>query len=146
VTRAEVIDSLHVRVLFDDYFDPDTPQAAATARIYALPDSSAYAAGTRIVPGSAWDRDRRAPLPRPAAGDTAAQPPPDTVARPQRPPAQAAQAARPAPLLPARELVIELDSPLGPGSYVVVVSGAVNIHGLAGGGSARVQVAQPQAR
>jgi hypothetical protein len=147
VTRADVIDSLHVRLTFDDNFDPAVPQAQAAAQLYAMPDSVLFTTSARVAVANVWERERRAAAQAPAARDTVAA---DTVAAAQRPPP-----TQPAPQrgaqpqqqpLPSRELVVVLQAPLRPGSYMITVSGAQNIHGLAGGGTVRLQVAEPAGR
>jgi hypothetical protein len=141
-TRAEIVDSMRVRITFDDHFDPEQAQPAASAELHALPDSTAYGTARRILVGTVYDLERRTPPPQPrdtAAADTA-------VAQqvPQRTPAPARGGQAPQQPLPARELVIELDRPLRPGTYSVTVRNFVNIHGLTGGGVVRLQVQGPQ--
>jgi hypothetical protein len=151
VTRAEVVDSMRVRVTFDDYFDPARSMAEATAELYALPDSTLHAAASRIVVSTVFDQERRAAAAqRPAPADTL--PPPDTLAPPDptapppvaappvvQPPTPAGQAQQQAPL-PSRDLIIEFAAPLPPGSYSITVRNVVNIQGLSGGGTVRLQV------
>jgi hypothetical protein len=124
VRGAAAIDSLHVRVTTDDYIDADDV-AAARADVLLLPDSTAYATATAAVLEAVFTEQRRREA---AAADTAAEPP-----RPQP--------AAPAEALPAREIVFTLDRPLAPGSYVIVVRGLVNLHGLTGGGADDFEVA-----
>ncbi|HSJ24428.1 MAG TPA: Ig-like domain-containing protein [Longimicrobiales bacterium] len=134
VTRGEVVDSLHVRLIFDDHFDPAQSMAAASAEVHALADSSSYATATRIVPGTVFERERRAAPAAPpdtAAADTVTPPPPRQSQQPQQPP------------LPTRELVLELDRPLRPGRYSVTVRNVVNISGLAGEGVVVIEVQGP---
>jgi hypothetical protein len=163
VVRAAVVDSMRVRVTFDDYFDIDEPVLGATAEVHALPDSVPFAGARRLILAPLYERgraaaeaaERRAAEAAQAADtaaalrpDTAAAPRPDTAAAPRRadPAAAARPAARPAPrpdepLLPTREVIVELDRPLLPGlAYTITVAGAVNISGLAGGGVARFEV------
>lgn len=146
VARAEAVDSLHVRVVFDDYFDVDGPFDGVSAEVHALPDSVRYARGVRVVLAPVFERQRAAVTA--ARADTAAAAPPDTVAvtppdtaavpAPPRAPPRAPVAER--PLLPARDIVIVLDRSLQPGqSYAITVAGAVNISGLTGGGTAPFQ-------
>jgi hypothetical protein len=153
IVRAEAIDSLHVRVTFDDYFDPEQPLAGAAAEVHQLPDSTRVAGARRLLHGPLFDREHAAA--RAQRADTAAARP-DTAARQlgvvpparadtarPRPPAQAPAApAADRPLLPAREIVVELDRPLVPGAaHFITVAGVVNISGLTGGGTARFEAA-----
>jgi hypothetical protein len=143
VTRADVVDSLHVRLTFDDHFDPDQVQGSAAVTLHALPDSVPAAVGVRVLVSSVYDQERRAAPPQRPAADTV---PPDTLAPPQPPPQPQQQRApaQPQVPLPTRELVVVLDRPLRPGTYAVTVAGVVNIHGLSGGGVVRLQVPEPQ--
>jgi hypothetical protein len=151
VTRAEVIDSLHVRVTLDDYVDVAAPITGAAAELHVLPDSTRFAGARRLLQAPLFERERREIAAQRAdtaavqradtaavqRADTAAVPPP-TPAPPARVPAgrAAAQPASQEPL-PTREVVVELDRPLEPGlQYTITVSGLVNLHGLVGGGSA----------
>jgi hypothetical protein len=142
VVRAEAVDSMHVRVIFDDYFDIDEQVlAGATAEVHALPDSVPFAAAHRVLPAPAWDRARAAAAAA-ARAEAAARADtldaPDTPPSPPRPARE--QQQREQPLLPSRELVVELDRPLEAGRpYTITVAGAVNISGLAGGGVARFE-------
>ncbi|CAN5863703.1 hypothetical protein BH23GEM9_BH23GEM9_10130 [soil metagenome] len=147
VTRAEYMDSLHVRVTFDDFIDVDEPITGAGAEVHVLPDSARYAGGARLLQAPLFDRSRREAQAAAAAADTAAA---DTmgVQRPAIQPPRAvperAQPARPgaapqtpAAPLPTREVVVELDRPLQRGAtYTITVDGVANIHGLPGGGVA----------
>src|SRR5690606_23055765 len=45
VANARAVDSLHVRVEVDDYFDPAGGLAGARAEVLALPDSTPFALG-----------------------------------------------------------------------------------------------------
>lgn len=120
--RAEAIDSLHVRVFFDDWFDIDVPVTAG-AEVHRLPDSTRVAGASRILHAPVHERER-------AAAQAAAA---DTAGPPRR--------AQPAtPLLPTRDLVVELDRPLAPGTYAITIGGAVNISGLTGGGVVRFEL------
>jgi hypothetical protein len=147
VVRADFVDSMRVRVTFDDYFDVDEPVLSATAEIHQLPDSVRVAGARRLLLAPIYERGRaaadaaaaqRAAAADTAAADTAAAVRPDTVAP------RAAPAPRPeTPLLPAREIVVELDRALPPGhSFTITVAGATNISGLIGGGVARFDTPQ----
>jgi hypothetical protein len=137
-SRAEVVDSMRVRVVFDDYFDPAQAQQAAGAVVHALPDSTQYATARRIVLASVLEQERRTPQPEPR--DTLAA---DTAAAPLPAPAPTRRVPTQQPALPGREMIIELDRPLRPGTYTVTVNNVINIHGLTGGGVVRLQVQAP---
>jgi hypothetical protein len=146
VTRAEAIDSFHVRVTFDDYFDVDEQFSGASAVVHLLPDSIVRARGRGFLIAPAFERERAAG--EAAAADSLAAAAVDTA---QVPPAAAPTVRRPGreppPLLPSRDVVVELDRPLQVGqTYVITVTDAVNISGLAGGGSARLEVREPPHR
>jgi hypothetical protein len=146
VTRAESVDSLRVRVTFDDHFDPAATMTAAVVQLHALPDSALVPAAARIMVATVFEQERRgAPAAAPAdtaAADTAAAVRPAAPAQLPRPAGRAAAPA--APPLPSRDLVVELDQPLPPGTYAITISGVVNISGLAGGGTARFEIAAPR--
>jgi hypothetical protein len=121
LARAEAVDSLTVRLHFDDYFDADTDLAEAAVRIFVLPDSVPGPAG-ELLTAAAFAELQRARAPAP-----------DDVVAPR--PADAPRPGRDAAALPARELVFLAAAPLLPGGeYVVSVSGVTNIHGIPGGG------------
>lgn len=161
--RAEPVDSVRVRLLFDDHFDVGPVDGRALVR--SLPDSALVAEGT-LIHSTALDsilaRERAAadsararadslraaaadtlPPGDTAAIDTLAAPPAERPAR-QRPtprlPAAggarpAAGARSPAGPLPSNALVLVLPRPLEPGAtYLVEVSGVRNIRGVGGGG------------
>lgn len=147
--RAESLDSLTIELNFDDYFEPGPVEG--TAAIYSLPDSTFVGHGT-LLHGTALDSLRVARQEAAAAAaDTlpADTLPADTVPREAQPdtpraappPAAAAdratrRAADPArPPLPARVLLVVLDTALEPETaYFVVVADVTNIHGVPGGG------------
>jgi hypothetical protein len=139
VTGAELVDSMHVRIVFDDHFDPSVLLDGAEVELHALPDSVPFARARRVVVATVHQAEQRAVTraPEPTPADTVGVP------APPPPPPQRVVTPQAAPL-PARELVAQLDRALAPGTYAVVVRGVVNISGLAGGGHARLQVAAPQ--
>jgi hypothetical protein len=149
VTRAEAIDTLHVRVTFDDHFDPAVSLTAASAQVHALPDSALAATGTALVVGTSFVQERRA-LPADAPADTVAQQQEEAqrqeAQQQQRQEQQRQEQAAAQPPLPSRDLVVRLDRPLAPGTYTITVAGAVNISGLEGGGTARFEVRAPPPR
>ncbi|MGH7449070.1 MAG: carboxypeptidase-like regulatory domain-containing protein, partial [Longimicrobiales bacterium] len=135
VMAARALDSLHVRLVLDDYVDPGAGFEAVRTEVSSMPDSIPFAAGIRIVPEIVFNEEQS------AAADTAAQPE-DTAG--VRRDTTGVGVEVDAAALPVRELVVRLDRPLVPGSYTITVSGVVNLHGLAGGGSARFDVSEPE--
>jgi hypothetical protein len=155
VTRAESVDSLHVRISFDDYFDTGEAFEGTGAEVHSLPDSVSRARGQRFILAPVFEREQAAAAA--ARADSIAAMEPDSVALVEADTAIAAPRARAAPrtraterpLLPSRDIVVELDRALQPGqAYTITVAGAVNISGLAGGGVARFEAraAPPPAR
>jgi hypothetical protein len=129
VVRAGALDSLHVRVVLDDYVAPEAV-ALAEVVIFAMPDSTDYARGV-----SGWVEPEYARLRSMQPRDTAAA---DSVRRP----VEAAPEAAVPPALPARELVFRLDRALQPGSaYVLFIGGIRNLSGLSGGGHSAFETA-----
>lgn len=152
--RAEVVDSMRIRLHFDDYFEPGP--VAGRAALWLLPDTTFVTAGSLLhstaldsllaIERAAADSARMAAE---MAADTLA--PPDTTGmgrQPALPPAEQAapgQRERPTPTpgggraagppRPSRELVVVLPVPMAPGtSYLIEVRGVLNIHDLPGGG------------
>jgi hypothetical protein len=152
IVSARSPDSLHVRIELDDYFDPVDALAAISAEVHLLPDSARYAGSTRVVSEPVFTAEQRAIADSAAAAAAAADTsgaiadttvvadPTGRVPRPvvEAPPADTAA------LLPMREFVVRLDRALVPGSYTITVSGVVNLHGLAGGGTVRFDVSAPE--
>lgn len=139
VVRAAAIDSLHVRVVLDDYVS-DTAAVAATAQVMVLPDSAEYATSVAGLLEPVFARQQRAAG---AAVDTVVA---DTVAA--EPAAVEPAAVEEPPMtqgtLPAREIVFRLNRVLAPGqAYVIAVRGIANLWRLVGGGSAEFEVAAP---
>jgi hypothetical protein len=145
-TRVEVLDSLRLRVTFDDYFATEAPLLGGTAEVHVLPDSVPFAGATRVLQAPLHEAERReaAAAARQAADTVRALA--DTAVAPPRTPAGVAPAPAATRVpLPVRELVVVLDRPLLPGqTYTVTVRGVTNISGLTGGGVARFEV--PAAR
>jgi hypothetical protein len=163
-TRAEAVDSLHVRVTFDDHFDPGDDTGGA-AQVHVLPDSSSFAAGTAVMVSTVFERRQReaaleaqaaqaaaradSVAAAAAADTTAADTAAADTARPAAPRTRQAQQAPPqaaepeTPPLPSRDLVVRLDRPLPPGRYAITVSDVTNINGLTGGGTAVFEVRAP---
>lgn len=167
IVSARAPDSLHVQVEMDDYFDPVAGLSAARAEIIALPDSTRYAAAIAFIPEPVFRAEREAAQRRAAEAARAAADSAraaadtsgvigDTIISRDTTAAQADTAgvrdvdvdavdtAPPPDLtLPIRELVVTLDRPLAPGSYIINLAGVVNLHGLAGGGIAGLSVSPP---
>ena len=153
VVSARALDSLHVRIELDDYFDPVDALTAVSVDVHMLPDSARYAGSTRIVAEPVFAAEQRAIADSAAAAAAAAADtigavadtagvadPTGRVPRPDVPAQQPDTAA----LLPMREFVVRLDRALVPGGYTITISGVVNLHGLAGGGIARFDVSAPE--
>lgn len=153
--RAEPIDSLQARITFDDSIDPDSGLVAATAAVFALPDSTPWPGTFTLqleAAATAAARARRAAADSAAADSAArARAAADTTRRaaprprPATPPATVAPGAPTRPV-PEKVVVLGSDTPMRPGTYVILVSGVRNVNGLAGGGSARLTVRPAAAR
>lgn len=163
VTGASALDSLHVRVVLDDHVTDDDA-AAASARLFTLPDSTAFASGVEIMLERVHTALAGPPV-RPAARSTPDSIAMDTLAVDSAAVVDPVEAARADSIaaaladaaaartdsavaaareLPAREIVVRLDRPLEPGtSYMIVITGVRNLHGLTGGGEARFETAEP---
>ncbi len=148
---AEVVDSVAIRLTFDDYLDPEAPldgvEATITAAAVALDVSE-------VLHLAEWESREPAPeppAPEPSAPDSGAVEPaelePDTVVVADTVPA-AADPADPAapddpavapeeegPPLPSRDLIIIISTPLVPEeNYELEVAGVTNVNGLPDGG------------
>ena len=149
ITSARALDSLHVRVETDDYFDPAAGLDAARAAVSTLPDSIRRAVSVRIMPEAVFvaerDAARLAADSAAAAADTAAAVR-DTLAAPPRAAPVRPGAPRGGAIdstLPTRALVVRLDRPLAPGSYTISIAGVTNLHGLSGGGATQFDLSPP---
>ena len=121
--RAEIRDSLQVRLIFDDHMEPNAPLQPIQLRAWQLPDSTLLGPG-RLMTGRAFQALR--------ADTTVAGQPPQPL------PADTAQ------LLPINELVWVPPAPLQPLTrYRFQVSGYRNLHNIGGGGGS-VVVASPR--
>jgi hypothetical protein len=143
LTRADIRDSLQVRLSFDDYTDPvgGLPPMRITA--WQLPDSTMIAGGSIMTP-------REFDALRAARGDTAradtinrqlpsprAPTPRPPVQRP--PPGIATPAADTSRVLPVNELVWVPVTPLRPSTrYRITISGYRNLAGIPNGGGSVV--------
>jgi hypothetical protein len=161
VNGAEAVDSLHVRVSFDDYLEPEDTLHQVSGQVVALPDSTPYARVVEKIHPTVWERQRPVAVDTTVADtvavDTVAV---DTVAvdttavdtavadtlRRRAPPRTPPRTAAPTPpandtqVLPNRDLILKLDRPLQPGRYVISVTNATNLNGLTGGGADDFQV------
>jgi len=130
LTRAEPIDSLTIRLSFDDYIDPTRPQPGATALLWRLPDSTAVP-----VSGPLFQAQLQALRP-------AAPPKPDTGAAARARAAADSALARARGLAardttphPIQEMMLAVRQRLEPKTrYRVTVAGLTNINGIPGGG------------
>jgi Big-like domain-containing protein/carboxypeptidase family protein len=117
--RAEARDSMQVRIVLDDFVDPEQPLTGASVKVVQLPDSTPVIA-PRLMHVHAFEALRLSQQPRDTTNrplPPAARPPADTVRR------------------PLQELVVVPAIPLKPGTrYVVQVSGIVNLKGIPDGG------------
>ena len=161
LTRVQVVDSVTLRVQFDDYMDVTTPQQLANVLVRTLPDSTvAPLAGVYYPHVLSAERARQDSIARDsiAAADTTAERPApvdpvaaapdgrvaaaDSAAGDTIPPDPLTLRVREANLrpasdqpLPARELMVLLDAPLVPGAeYTVQVRGILNLAGVPDGG------------
>ena len=154
LTDADAVDSVAVRLTFDDYLDPEASLEGVEATVTAAEGGGALDIA-EVLHLAEWEaREPAPPVPDSAAQedtppDSAAvqdpDPPADSVAPgdPGDDPA-AGQAAPPdsavvpgdeGPTLPARELVLLLLVALVPEEiYEVDVGGVTNVNGLSGGG------------
>jgi len=163
LARAEPMDSLRVRLHFDDYFAAGAVSGAAT--LHSLPDSTLLGAGELVhasrldslmaldAAAAALRETTQAMLDSLRQAAPVADTTPAAVAaresaaasiargrleseREKRERSEAGQGARAASEpLPAQQLILLSPVPLRPGaSYYVRVSGLTNIQGVAGGG------------
>jgi hypothetical protein len=133
VTSAEVADSLHVRVGFDDHLEPSDSIVPIQGRVVSLPDSAEYALVVGGLHPTVYERQRPVPVDTGAAADTLAPRLP-----PRGPPRRADDR-----VLPSRDLIVRLDRPLRPGRYVITLTNAVNINRLTGGGADDFEMRAP---
>jgi len=133
VTDAEVADSLHVRVGFDDHLEPSDSIVPVQGRVVSLPDSAEYALVVGGLHPTIYERQRPVPADTGAAADTLAPRLP-----PRGPPRRDDDR-----VVPSRDLIVRLDRPLRPGRYVITLTNAVNINRLTGGGADDFEVRAP---
>lgn len=168
LTDADAIDSVAVRLTFDDYLDPEVPLDGVEATVTAAEGGGALeivevlhlaewearepappppdtAAQQDVPPDSAAVQDPDPPPDSVAAGDPADDPADDTAADQAAPPDSAVAPADDGPTLPARELILLLSATLVPEEiYEVDVGGITNVNGLSGGGGV-VELSVPAA-
>ena len=123
--RAEIRDSLQVRLFFDDYTDPAGGLPPMRITAWQLPDS------VQIVGGAIMSPREFAAFRARSARDTARA---DTTAA--QPPAAQPDSAR---IMPINELVWMPPTPLKPGTrYRINITGFRNLANIAGGGGSVV--------
>ena len=152
IMSARALDSLHVRVEMDDYFDPAAGLQSARAAVITTPDSTPWAVSARVMPEAVFvaerDAARLAADSAAAAADTAAAVRDTLAAPPRAAPVPTRPGVSPGgdlidPALPTRALVVRLEQPLVPGSYSISISGVTNLHGLTGGGTTPFELSPP---
>lgn len=120
--RAEPVDSVQIRLYFDDYLDPVQRLDGIRFTLFQMPDSARVGNPMRLLTVRAYEQLR------PAPADTGARRPPTEV-RPA-----AADTSR---VLPFQELVLLAEVPLLPRTrYRIEVAGVTNISGVPDGGGA----------
>jgi hypothetical protein len=145
LARAEGRDTMEVRVIFDDYLDPDTPLESIQISLFALPDTTPVAGAPELMRVDTFEARVRAREDSLRAREDSLRA--DTVAadtaRPQPVPSPPGRQGAPrrqdrdttAGPLPERELVLIPAIPLARESkYLLRVEGATNVTGLSGGG------------
>lgn len=142
LASAEPMDSLAIRLTFDDALNPEAPTDDIEWTLRREADSVPLFIGRGVYHPAALDSLREAD--REAAGQTAPEEAPaEPGARPGAPgPRTTTPDGRP---LPGRSLFLALSTPLPPGqAYLVEVENVTNIHGITGGGgSGRIVVPAP---
>jgi hypothetical protein len=141
--RAEVRDSLQVRLFTDDYLDPGAPLEFVEVALHVLPDSTPVAGTHRLIPAVRFDHERAVAdsiaRANEAARDTTVRPDSAAARPPQSPPVRpsigAPNAAVNDSTLPKQEIVLIPGTSLQPGTrYAVTVRGLTNISARSGGG------------
>ena len=153
LSEVEVVDSVTLRLEFDDHLDPERPLDGVRVTLARDPEGPAPAV-RQVLYLHQWqalreeeaereaEAAREAPEPDdPDAGDPDAGPPPED---PETPPPgvpgdpatpAAAPDADPDDPLPSTQIFVRLDAPLLPETaYVVTVEEVTNINGVPGGG------------
>ncbi len=118
------------RVQLDDYIESGG-LAAASARLYTLPDTTLFPVALQLLADAEY---RPAPAPvvdtLGVPADTAAVAPTDTIT----PPPVEPDNAQPVVALPGRTVVVVPATLPPPGEYVIELQGVANINGIGGGG------------
>lgn len=163
LTEATAVDSVAVRLTFDDYLDPEAPLDGVEATVTVAEGGGALDIA-EVLHLAEWEAREPAPPPDSAAQQDApsdstavqdAVPLPDSVAAEDLggdpvadqavPPDSAVAPADEGPTLPARELVLLLSAALVPEEiYEVDVGGVTNVNDLSGGGGV-VELSVPAA-
>lgn len=149
LTKADVRDSLQIRLTFDDHLDVTQPLAGAGAQLWRLPDSTRLQVAGLYYPKTYEAQQRRAQ--QAAAAAKAAQ-----AAKAGKPGADSAAASaqppKPVPAdtstLPVQELVLVPAQPLPPKTKIrIIVTGITNINMVRdGGGTQVVETPAPPAK
>ena len=127
VTRAEARDTVEIRLIVDDYIDPDIPLSSVQVSLFTLPDTIPVPGNHRLMSPDSFSVLAR------ARGDTV---PTDTMeARVPAPPEP--EPLEPTEPLPFRELVFVPTPHLPPERpFLLRIEGLTNISGIPGGGGA----------
>lgn len=136
---AESLDSLTIRVSFDDFLDPE--QGSDSIRVAVTSAES----GEALVVVGFLVADQPAPTPEPAEPDSAgaaAEPADEAEPAERRAPAERGPETR---KRPSRSAIISLQNPLSPGGYRVNISSFRNLVGLPGDGEASFEYVTPEA-
>lgn len=152
--QAQMTDSLHVTVAFDDPVDPEVGLRDASSTLMHLPDSVAVSdialtlqlrtvfARTRPTPQAGRD-SAGAKSDSLAAADTSALANARRARAAANPRGNAQRAPADTTTLPERDVVVTLSRTLPTGRYRITITNVHNVNGLAGGGSAEFEVRPP---
>jgi hypothetical protein len=142
LTRADIRDSLQVRLFFDDHTDPAGGLPPMRITAWQLPDSTMITGGSIMTPRD-FEALRAARRDTARADTTLRQPP---LPRPPAPGIDAAVADT-SRVLPVNELVWVPVTPLLPSTrYRISISGYRNLAGIPNGGGSVVVTAPPPPR
>ena len=151
LVEAVVVDSLRVRLQFDDAIEPDVFPGAAGVLISDTVGGRTW--GVEAMYVGAPPRPDPLPVPDDAGEDVdeAAEPaaPPDSLAAPPdslaAPPDGAEEAPRDSERgLPSTAVVVDLAEPLTAGTIRITASGFANLRGLVGGGAVDAEYVPPE--
>ena len=164
LTDADAVDSVTVRLTFDDYVAPEAPLEGVEATVTAAEGGGALDI-EEVLHLAAWEAREPAPTPPDSAAQGDVPPdsaavqdpaptldsviagdPPDNPATGQAmPPDSVVTPVGEGPTLPARELILLLSVALVPEEiYEVELAGITNVNGLSGGGGV-VELSVPAA-